>query len=220
MRAMTTAVIVTVLFLGALGATSGEETTAVDNVLTGVQTHYANIRAMRCAFEQENRYLGGDSLVQSGTLEVERPSSMRWDYAAPTRREFISDGERLWVYHPEEKRAFLMEDIGGAGHAQLFGFILGLQDVRSHFDVRLLPDGGGHADRIRLELLPQESVAGIATVWVDVSPETHAILAVTIEDGMGNSTITRLSDVTTVDDIADIRFTFDAPEGVEILPYQ
>jgi len=220
MRVLTTSVIVTVLFLGALGATSGEETSAVDNVLSDVQTHYAGIQAMRCSFEQENRYLGGESLVQVGTLEVERPARMRWDYAEPTRREFISNGERLWVYHPDEKRAFVMEDVDGAGHAQLFGFVLGLQDVRNQFDVRLLPGGGGHADRIRLELVPLQAMAGIDKVWVDVSPETHAIVSVTIEDGMGNSTITRLTDVTTLDDIADIRFTFEAPDGVEVLPYQ
>jgi len=219
MRVLTTGVIVTVLLLGALGATSGEETTAVDGILSRVQTHYAGIQAMRCAFEQENQYLGGDSLVQVGTLEVERPARMRWDYAEPTRREFISNGERLWIYHPEEKRAFVVEDVDSAGHAQLFGFVLGLQDVRSHFDVKLLPDSGGHADRIRLELLPLQSMAGIAKVWVDVAPENAAIIAVTIDDGMGNATITRLSDVTTMDDIADIRFTFDAPEGVEVMPY-
>lgn len=220
MRLLTTGVIVTVLFMGVLNATSDEGTSAVDGILAGVKAHYEPIRAMRCSFEQENQYLGGGSLVQRGTLEVERPSMMRWDYSEPTRRQFISNGDKLWVYHPDEKRAFLMEGVEDTGQSQLFGFVLGLEDVRSHFTVTLVADIGVRADRIRLQLTPLETLAGVATVWVDIVPETHAIATVTIDDGMGNKTVTNLSDVTTVDDIADIRFNFEAPEGVEVMPYQ
>jgi outer membrane lipoprotein carrier protein len=217
MRLLTTGVIVTVLMLSVLGATSGEGTTAVEDVLRAVQARYADVNALHCSFEQENQYLGGENFVQRGTLEMERPAMMRWDYNEPSRRQFISNGASLWVVHPEEKRAFVMEDVDAASQAQLFGFVIGLQDVRSHFDVQLVPDGG--AQFIRLKLTPLEPMAGVDVVWVDVSPGDHAIAAVTIDDGMGNKTITRISDMSTVDDIADIRFNYEAPEGVELLPY-
>ena len=217
MRLLTTGVIVTVLMLSVLGATSGEGTTAVEDVLAAVQTRYADVNALQCSFEQENQYLGGESFVQRGTLEMERPAMMRWDYAEPSRRQFISNGASLWVVHPDEKRAFVMNEVDSASQAQLFGFVIGLQDVRSHFTVELVPDGG--ARFIRLKLVPLKPMAGVDVVWVDVLPADHAIAAVTIDDGMGNQTITRISDMSTVDDIADVRFNYEAPEGVEILPY-
>ena len=217
MRVLTTGVIVSVLMLSVLGATSGEVTTAVEDVLRAVQTRYADVNALQCSFEQENQYLGGENFIQRGTLEMERPAMMRWDYSEPTHRQFISNGQKLWVVHPEEKRAFVMEDVDAASQAQLFGFVIGLQDVRSHFTVELVPDGG--AQHIRLKLTPLVAMAGVSIVWVDVLPGDHAIAAVTIEDGMGNKTITRISDMSTVDDIADVRFNYEAPEGVEILPY-
>ena len=46
MRLLTTGVIVTVLMLSVLGATSGEGTTAVEDVLRAVQARYADVNAL------------------------------------------------------------------------------------------------------------------------------------------------------------------------------
>jgi len=220
MRGVTTAVIATVLLIGVLSASSDEEQASVDRVLAEVQQHYTGVTSVRCSFEQENKYLGGESLVQKGTLELRRPGKMRWDYAEPTQRQFISDGASLWVVHPDEKKAFVMTETDSATQARMMDFVIGLQDVRSEFDVALVPDGGGRADNLQLALTPKQPIAGVQTILVDVDPASHAITAVTMDDGMGNQTITRLSAVVTnPDDLADERFTYTAPEGVELLPY-
>ncbi len=220
MRGVTTAVIVTVLTLGLLASASDEDQLAVDRVLGEVQAHYEGVTSLRCSFEQENVYLGGESLTQQGTLELMRPGKMRWDYRAPTPRQFISDGTSLWVVHPDENKAFVMTDTDSAVQARMMDFVIGLQDVRADFDVALVPDGGGRADNVRLGLTAKQPIAGLERIYVDVDPKTHAITAVTLDDGMGNQTITRLSEVVTnPKDLAETRFTYTAPEGVEVMPY-
>ena len=220
MRGVTTAVIVTVLTLGLLASASDDEGLAVDRVLADVQKHYDGVTSLRCAFEQENKYLGGDSLIQKGTLELMRPSKMRWDYAEPTPRQFISDGNSLWVVHPDENKAFVMSDTDSEMQTRMMNFVIGLQDVRNDFDVTIDPAGGGRADNVRLVLTAKQPIAGVDHILVDVDPATHAITAVIIDDGMGNQTITRLSEmVTNPKDLLETRFTYTAPEGVEVMPY-
>ncbi len=219
MRLATTGVMVMVLVLGVLSAATDENDAALERVLAGVQETYQGVTAIRCSFEQTNHYLGGESLIQRGTLEIARPAKMRWDYTEPSVRQFISDGDSLWVYHPDEGRAFVMTNLDSAAQARLFGFVLGLEDVRSEFDVVMVPvpaaDGGDA--RIRLELTPKEPMAGVDKVWVDI--RDHTITAVTIDDGMGNRTETTLVDCETNPTLDEGRFTFVAPDGVEVLPY-
>ena len=31
---------------------------------------------------------------------------MRWEYAAPERKLFVSDGQTMWAYEPEANQAF------------------------------------------------------------------------------------------------------------------
>ncbi len=218
MRLVTTGVISMMLLLGMVSVASGEKGSGLDQVLHGVNEHYANVTAIQCSFEQENQYLGGENFVQKGTLLIQRPAKMKWDYTSPSLRQFISDGESLWVYHPDEKRAFVMNDLDSGDQARMFGFILGLEDVRSQFTVTLLPEPG-EGGRIRLQLVPKEAMAGVDKIWVEVEPEKHAIVSVTFDDGMGNLTVTRLTDVQTNPEIPTGEFTFEAPDGVEILPY-
>jgi outer membrane lipoprotein carrier protein len=217
MRLLYTAVMLAVWVIAAVAASQTTSAEDLEPILEQVQKRYENVAALKCSFEQENRYLGGESLVQRGSLELERPAKMLWDYTEPKARQFISDGERLWIYTPADGQAFLMQDVDSAGQAQLFGFVIGLKDVREHFAVRVV--SGAQADPIELELVPNEAMAGVASLIVFVGRADHAITGLTIDDGMGNLTITRLSDVTTPADIPDERFTFVAPEGVEVMPY-
>ena len=60
---------------------------------------------------------------------------------------------------------------------------------------------------------------GIERAFVDISPEDYAIVAVSIDDGMGNTTMTRLSKVEVHQDLDDGQFTFTPPEGVQVTPF-
>ena len=46
-------------------------------------------------------------LVERGTMLVKRPGRMRWDYREPERKLFVSDGERLYSYLPEDRQVII-----------------------------------------------------------------------------------------------------------------
>lgn len=41
--------------------------------------------------------------VESGTLCLERPGRMRWDYEAPEKKLFLVDGKFAWFYVPADR---------------------------------------------------------------------------------------------------------------------
>jgi len=68
-------------------------------------------------------------------------------------------------------------------------------------------------------LTPKQEMAGVEKILVDLAPTDHAIQAVTIDDGLGNISVTRLTEVQKNLELTDDRFTFTPPEGVELVPY-
>ncbi len=75
-------------------------------VLRSVEQRYNRAATLEVHFEQ--RYLAqgaGRRTTESGELALRKPGRMRWSYAAPAGKVFVSDGKVLWFYSPEENRA-------------------------------------------------------------------------------------------------------------------
>src|SRR5690348_11488494 len=45
----------------------------------------------------------------SGEVTFKKPGRMRWDYEKPDRNTYVTDGNVLWLYEPEDKQAFKQE---------------------------------------------------------------------------------------------------------------
>ena len=70
-----------------------------------MQAHYQSIRDFSADFVQS--YRGGvlkTKTQESGTVAVKKPGKMRWTYTKPERKEFVSDGVKLYWYVPEDKQ--------------------------------------------------------------------------------------------------------------------
>ena len=48
---------------------------------------------------------GGIRRSESGTLWIKKPGKMRWDYASPQKKIFVTDGATAWFYVPGERQA-------------------------------------------------------------------------------------------------------------------
>src|SRR5690349_4666837 len=41
---------------------------------------------------------------ESGTVQIKKPGRMRWEYTAPEKKTFVSDGTRMYSYVPADKQ--------------------------------------------------------------------------------------------------------------------
>src|SRR5687767_9146808 len=69
-----------------------------------IQQRYDTIRDVQGDFVQA--YEGGVLRTKSterGTVAIKRPGKMRWVYTRPEKKEFVSDGNRIYTYLPSDK---------------------------------------------------------------------------------------------------------------------
>lgn len=73
----------------------------VTKITHGIEQRYNNIKSLRVNFTETYMDRGGRHLPLSGTLYLEKPRKMRWDYASPPGQFFLSDGEYDYDYDPK-----------------------------------------------------------------------------------------------------------------------
>src|SRR5215218_5875164 len=83
------------------GATGARVQDSAEQVASALQTKYDNIRDFTADFTQQ--YESGifrKKLVERGKVQVKKPGRMRWDYTAPDKKVFVSDGSSVYLWVP------------------------------------------------------------------------------------------------------------------------
>ena len=69
---------------------------------------YDGIRDFSADFT--HTYQGGvlkKQLTERGRLLVKKPGKMRWDYTSPEKKQFVSDGVKIYSYIPADKQVIV-----------------------------------------------------------------------------------------------------------------
>jgi outer membrane lipoprotein carrier protein len=64
-----------------------------------VDRHYDSLHSLKAGFTESYNGLGM-TRTESGTLLLEKPGRMRWDYNSPPGKVFLLDGKYAWSYAP------------------------------------------------------------------------------------------------------------------------
>src|SRR5690349_19124118 len=88
-----------------------------------LQQRYQTIKDFSAEFV--HTYRGGALRTQTrerGTMKIKKPGKMRWIYTAPERKEFVSDGLKIYSYIPQDRQVLVsdMPADGGADTPALF----------------------------------------------------------------------------------------------------
>ena len=78
-----------------------------DEILAGIQSFYGQTADLKSDFIQTYTYkVYNRTQISKGRVFFKKPGMMRWDYAEPTPKVFVADGETLWVYEPNENQVW------------------------------------------------------------------------------------------------------------------
>ena len=181
---------------------------AAKDVAKRVDQHYNALKTMRTDF-QETLEGAGLHKSESGVLELKKPGKMRWDYTQPTQKLFISDGKTAYFYAPGERQARRapvkkLDDL----HSPL-RYLLGkskledeLEDMKFEGNV--------------LSGLPTHMKDRLSRIWLTLNAKAQ-IERIAIEEVDGTRTDFVFSNITENVPLADSRFKFTAPPGVEMV---
>ena len=153
----------------------------------------------------------------AGRLLVKYPGKMRWEYETPSPMLFVSDGQSLWMYQPEENQVTVglaSEVLGGRQGAS---FLSDIRLLRQAFRISLDPDGSEEV--IRLKLLPEGEAYDIAEIYLKIRRDTYDIVEVVTINLYEDHTRIQLLDFDFNAVLPDRLFRFEIPEGTDVLQF-
>ncbi|MDO8836375.1 MAG: outer membrane lipoprotein carrier protein LolA [Vicinamibacterales bacterium] len=209
--------------LGMLAVTAvpAAQTTPVDPaaLARSIQRHYDTVRDFSAAFV--HAYEGGvlrKTVVERGTVRFKKPGMMRWVYTHPERKEFVSDGVRLYAYVPEDRQVTISPVPAGDGASSPALFLAGQGSLTRDF-VASAPAGlpARPPATLSVTLTPRkpESEFEWMTLVVDaVTLQIRGLVTADAQGGRSSFTFDRVRENTGV---GDQEFRFTIPRGVDVI---
>ena len=192
----------------------------VHGLVQAVDNHYNHLRSLESDFTEIYRG-DGPERVESGTLWLKKPRKMRWEYRSPKEKLFISDGEVVWFYMPEERQVRKttlkkLDDLRSP-----LAFLLGKTKLEKELTglSKVVEQAPMDARDTLLRGVPQgvvpQSVAGqVSEVQLEITPADQIVRIVLIEAD-GSETEFRFAGWKENVEMSDSRFQFTPPAGVE-----
>ncbi len=210
MRSSRAALRAAALLLGA--APQALSSTRADDVARRVEERLLRTGDMRARFTQTYRSGAiGREVRERGTLSLKRPGRMRWEYEAPERKTFVSDGRTFYFYVPADRQVVVREQRDATGVAGLL--LAGRGALLEPFAPELQEAPPG---RTRLRLVPRKPDPEVEELVLDVDAE-HRVRSIEVTDPQGNKSRFEFDDVRENIGLGDELFDFKPPRGVEVI---
>lgn len=204
-----------------LPAVSAADAT-LDEVIGRIEDRYAKLDDLKASFHQTafNKSLN-QAIPAEGTVYLKKGGKMRWEYAAPTPQQIVSDGKSIWIYTPELNQVNVGEApkmlAGPAG-----SFLAGLGSLRAHFTVRFLNPARKTSDEGNyvLDLRPKKPEPSLRRLVIEVDPRDWLVHNAEVYDQFDNTVRMRFTKITANAGLPDWLFAFVAPKGAATVPLE
>src|SRR5688572_4161512 len=166
-------VIATVLFasLTVASAQSSLPHDSATEVAGALQTKYDRVRDFTADFTQLHvGLLKKKGSVHSGKLQVKKPGKMRWDYTAPEKQLFVSDGSTIYLYVPADKQV-TVSPVPKQDATSAMMFLTGKGNIVRDFAVTFTPKAPEGTYGLRL----QPKVAERDYDWLEMIVERSSL---------------------------------------------
>lgn len=209
------------LHLGGLqgvGVAAESTPLTVDHILDRVENKYADSK-FSADFIQKSTIKAMDITdLATGKVYIKYPGMMRWEYEEPDRQIIITDADKLWIYRPEDNQVM-------TGNAPTFfkdgkgaSFLSDIRLIRQKFDISLEQGKPEESDLFyHLKLIPLEKTLDISMIHLMISQKTFNVLQVSTLNSYGDETRIDLINSAFGVNLEDSLFSFEIPEGVDVL---
>ena len=105
----------------------------LDQTINALQTKYLRLNTLTADFTQIYNSPGERMRRESGRLQLKKPGKMRWDYAAPEAKLYVSDGRLIYEYIPADRIATRTSVKDSGDLRAPFMFFAGAREIASGF---------------------------------------------------------------------------------------
>jgi outer membrane lipoprotein carrier protein len=181
-------------------------------LLKGVEERYNKARTLKVLFSQGYQQ-GAGRRIENGELLLRKPGKMRWTYANPAGKLFISDGKNVFLYSPATNRVDKIKLKEADDMRAPLAFLLGKLDFGRDFkDFEAKKENG---DTV-VSAMPKSDKLPYAKVNFTVSPGLE--IRRLIVNGQDQSVLEfQFSNEKLNPPLDDKTFHFEPPKGAEII---
>ena len=206
------------LAAGSVSRPAAAETTA-DELVVALQKRYDSIKDFSADFV--HRYQGGvlrKGISERGHVLIKKPGKMRWDYSAPEKKLFVSDGVRIYSYIPEDRQVVVSAQPRDAETTAPALFLAGKGNLARDFTPSLVDNPAGTPAGSRsLKLVPRNRQPDYDWLVFTVDPATLAIQGLMTMDAQGGESAFVFTNLKENTGVADKEFAFSIPKGVDVV---
>lgn len=186
-----------------------------DALAKALQQRYQGVRDFSADFV--HTYRGGVLRTQTterGHVLIRKPGMMRWTYTNPEKKEFVSDGRKVYSYIPADKQV-LVTTVPPEDEATTPAlFLAGKGDIARDFTAAYVEAG---APSTALRLTPRRSEPEYEYLIVTFDPATLQIRALTTRDRQGGESTLTFANMKENQGMSDKQFAFSIPRGVDVI---
>ena len=184
-----------------------------------VQRKYDAVKDFSADFV--HTYQGGvlkKQLTERGKVLIKKPGKMRWDYLAPEKKEFVSDGSDVYFYIPADKQVIVSAVPSTADTTTPALFLAGKGRLTSEFTPSFIELPAGLPPGTRaLKLVPKSKQPDYDWLVLAVDPATLGIRGLVTVDAQGGTSTFAFTNLKQNIGLADNQFTFKIPRGVDVV---
>jgi outer membrane lipoprotein carrier protein len=189
---------------------------SADALARALQQRYQTITDFSADFV--HTYRGGvlrTKTSERGTVKVKKPGKMRWVYTAPERKEFVSDGVKIYSHLQEDKQVMVSPVPPDNDATTPALFLSGKGDIARDFTAALTESPVAGA--IGLKLTPRKPEAQYDYFVVATSQPGLQIRALATHDRQGGDSVISFMNLKENQGISDKEFAFRIPKGVDVI---
>jgi len=189
---------------------------APDALAKSLQQRYQGIKDFSADFV--HNYRGGVLKTQTqerGRVSVKKPSRMHWTYTDPEKKEFVSDGVKIYSYIPQDKQVIVSSVPVDDQATTPALFLAGKGDIVRDFSASYVDST--IAGTVALKLTPRHAEPDYDYLVVTVDPASLQIRALTTKDKQGGESTLVFTNLKENQGISDKEFAFRIPRGVDVI---
>jgi outer membrane lipoprotein carrier protein len=189
-----------------------------DTVARDLQRKYDKVTDFSADFVHS--YRGGvlkQQATERGTLLVKKPGKMRWEYTAPERKLFVSDGHKIYSHIPQDRQVVVgtMPRDEQAPTPALF--LTGKGDITRDFTAAFDKVAEARPGSLALKLTPKRREPEYESLTLVVEPKTLTLQMLITVDAQGGRSAFTFTNLKENVGVADNQFVFRMPRNVDVV---
>jgi outer membrane lipoprotein carrier protein len=198
---------------------TGAQQPSAQELAQTLQKRYDTIRDFSADFQHV--YTGGvlrKQLSERGRVMVKKPGKMRWEYTAPEKKTFVSDGIKIYSYLPADRQVIVTSVPRSEKATTPALFLAGQGNLIRDFTVTEAPPPRNMPPGTRsLKLVPKSPQADFESLILSLDPSTLVLRGLESVDAQGGTSSFLFGGLKENVGLADKDFTFSMPRGVDVV---